>query len=78
MGINNDMICWTELVDSFNVSLSVNFIRKKDDQDDEAHTERNVETKAVYQFCPTNLVIAFSNRSYSPRAPVQAGRLHDL
>ena len=58
----NDMIGRTGLVDSFNVSLSTSFIRKKRSfLPDEARTERNVET--VNQFCPTNHVIGYTTVS---------------
>ena len=48
-----ELIGRTGMVDSFNVSLSATFIRKK--IPDEARTERNVEL--VYHSCPTNHVI---------------------
>ena len=50
------MIGKTGMVDSFDVSLSSSFIRKKKlFLPDEARTERNVET--IYHSCLTNHVI---------------------
>ena len=50
--LNNDMFGKTGMVDSFDVSLSSSFIKKKRPSPflpDEARTERNVET--IYHSC---------------------------
>ena len=62
--LNNDMIGETGMVENFDVSLCLSFIRKKPENNfifsyvffpDEAQTERNVEI--FYHSCLTNHVI---------------------
>ena len=59
--LHNDMIGRTGMEDSFNVSLSASFIRKKRTSllPDEARTERNVET-VYHDSRPTNQVTSLN------------------